>query len=219
MISEKYSKGWLLLRYCLSTNLGAQWLTPAALCLFAGSYLWRNYFDGKQDSVFFQVLSVSVLWYVFVFGTMRTLCELRNNSNSFLMEDVKKISYWIGLLSCSFVYAITFIFLEQFDLAGSIAFAVLIQPAVFFGRRWHKWFDVVRLSAAALTPFLLINIYVMFHKVFSVSSLWLVVIVCVASAFSWAIFYSHYKGWMNSPRNMEFLGVDITKNSGQRRYD
>ncbi|WP_189421089.1 hypothetical protein [Cellvibrio zantedeschiae] len=213
MSSNTSSRAWFLLKYLLATPLGAQWLAPCVLGLFAASYVWRNYWGGQQDSIFFQVLSLGALWYVYLFGVTRTLYELRNNSNSFLVDDIKKISYWMGLLPCLCIYGITSIFLEQFGFAGGVVFFVLMQPTIFWSRRWHKWSDVVRLNMAGLIPFLFINIYLMVNKTSPISDLWLLVVASIASLFSLAIFFSHYKGWINNPRNIIFLDVDITKNS------
>lgn len=208
MSSQIFAKAWMLQKYSLQTKMSSPVFVLAALCLFAGSYLWRNYFNGLHDALFFQVLSLGALWYVYTFGVMRTLYEIRLNSSSFLIEDVKKISFWVGLLSCLVIYGCTVLFLEQFGFAGFIAFMVVFQPAIILGRRWSKWTDVVRLNTAGITPFLMVNIYFMLEKFAPLSALWLMVFVCIFIVFSIAIFYNNYKYWIHSPRNMSFLDAD-----------
>lgn len=202
------AKMGILLKYCLPTNIGGQWTAQFALALFIGSYIWRNYYGGQHDAVFFEVLSLGGLWYVYCAGIIKTLCGLRVNSNSFLIDDLKKASYCIGLLASVLIYGASFLFFKQFGFSGCIAFASIVPAFLLLNRRWHKWIDVTRLNIAGLLPFLLINAYLMMAKVFPVSIGWLIGISLISVFFLLAIFYSQYKSWMNNPRNLTFLDVD-----------
>lgn len=204
------AKMGILLKYCLPTNIGGQWTAQFALALFIGSYIWRNYYGGQHDAVFFEVLSLGVLWYVYCAGIIKTLCGLRVNSNSFLMDDVKKISYWLGLCSSLLIHCCTFLFFNQLGFAGALVFLIFFQPGFFLllGRRWSKWIDVARLNIAGFIPFLLVNAYLMTANIFPVSTAWLIGITLIFIFFSSGIFYSNYKFWMNNQRNIVALDVD-----------
>lgn len=210
MMPQAFVKTCALLKYCLSANMGGRWMAPLALALFIGSYIWRNYLNGQHDAVFFEVLSLGALWYVYCVGFIKTLCGLRVNSNSFLMDDFKKLSYLLGLCSSLLIHCCTFLLLNQLGSAGIVAFLILFQPGFLLlaGRRWNKWIDVARLNIAGLIPFLLINAYLMMVKVFPVSIGWLIAISLISILFLLGIFYSQYKSWMNNPRNLTVLDVD-----------
>ncbi len=210
MKSQTFAKAGVLLKYCLPANIGGQWTAPLALALFVGSYIWRNYLNGQHDAVFFEVFSLGVLWYVYCVGFIKTLGGLRANSNSFLINDAKKISYWLGLCSSLLIHCCTFLLLNQLGTAGVLAFFILFQPGFFIllGKRWNKWIDIARLNIAGLIPFLLVSAYVMTAKVFPLSMGWLLFISCSSILFSLGIFYSHYNLWINKPRNSSFLDVD-----------
>jgi hypothetical protein len=210
MKTQTFVKAGVLLKYCLPAHIGGRWMAPLALALFIGGYIWRKYLNGQHDAVFFEVLSLGALWYVYCAGFIKTLCGLRVNSNSFLIDDFKKISYWLGLCSSVLIYCCTFLFLNQFGSAGTFIFLIFFQPGyvLLVGRRWHKWIDVARLNVAGIIPFLLINAYLMMTKVFPVSIGWLIFSSFTFVLFLLGIFYSQYKAWMNNPRNSSFLDVD-----------
>lgn len=210
MMPQTFAKAGVLLKYCLPANMGGRWIAPLALALFIGSYIWRNYLNGQHDAVFFEVLSLGALWYVYCVGFIKTLCGLRANSNSFLMDDVQKISYWLGLCASMLIHCCTFLLLNQLGAAGAFVFLILFQPGfvLVLGRRWTKWIDVARLNVAGIIPFLLINAYLMIAKISPVSAGWLMFMSFIVILFSLGIFYSHYNIWMNKSRNSSFLDVD-----------
>ncbi len=210
MMPQTFAKAGVLLKYCLPANIGGLWLSPLAVAIFVGSYIWRNYYGGLHDAVFFEVLSLGALWYVYCAGFIKTLCGLRVNSNSFLMDDFKRISYWLGLSSSLLIHGSTFLLLNQLGSAGIVVFLILFQPGfvLLLGRRWNKWIDIARLNVTGLLPFLLINAYLMMAKAFPVSIGWLIGISLISAFFLFGIFYSQYKSWMNNPRNLTFLDVD-----------
>jgi len=210
MKPQTFAKAGALLKYCLHTNIGGRWMAPLALVLFIGSYIWRNYFNGQHDAVFFEVLSLGALWYVYCVGFINTLCGLRVNSNSFLIDDIQEISYWLGLFASMLIHCGTFLLLNQFGTAGAIVFLIIFQPGfvLVLGRRWNKWIDVARLNVAGIIPFLLINAYVMIASISPVSTGWLIFISFISILFSLGIFYTHYHIWMNKPRNSSFVDVD-----------
>lgn len=203
-----YSKAYHLLKYCLIPTVGGGWMAPLALALFVMSYVWRNYFGGQHDAIFFQVLGLVALWYVYGFGVMKTTGELRLNTNSFLIDDVKKTSYWVGLISCLFVLSCSFLFLKQFGYVACMVVLVVFQLALIFSQRLVKWTDLVRLNMVALTPFFLISMYMISTTFFPVSTFWLSLIVGVATVLLVVVFYNQYKSWVNDSRNSRFLDAD-----------
>jgi hypothetical protein len=205
-----FSKAYHLLKYCLIPTVGGGWMAPLALALFVMSYVWRNYFGGQHDAILFQVLGLVALWYVYCVGVIKTLCGLRVNSNSFLMDDFKRISYWLGLCSSLLIHCCSFLLLNQLGSAGIVTFLIVFQPGfvLLLGCRWDKWIDVARLNITGLLPFLLINAYLMLAKIFHISIGWLIGISLISIFFLLGIFYSQYKSWMNNPRNLTVLDVD-----------
>jgi hypothetical protein len=203
-----FSKAYHLLKYCLIPTVGGGWMAPLALALFVMSYVWRNYFGGQHDAILFQVLGLVALWYVYGFGVMKTIGELRLNTNSFLIDDVKKTSYWVGLISCLFILSCSFLFLKQFSYVACMVVLVVFQLALIFSQRLVKWADLVRLNMVALTPFLLISMYVMSTTFFSVSTFWLSLIVGVITVLLVIVFCGQYKSWVNDSRNSRYLDAD-----------
>jgi hypothetical protein len=209
-----FSKAYHLLKYCLIPTVGGGWMAPLALAFFVMSYVWRNYFGGLHDAILFQVLGLVALWYICVFGVMKTLGELRLNTNSFLIDDVKRISYWVGLISCLFILICSFLFLKQFSYLACIVVLVVFQLALIFSQRLVRWTDLVRLNMVALTPFFLIGMYVMSTNFFPVSTFWLSLIVGITAVLLAVVFYSHYKNWVSGSKNVRFDNADWGAVSG-----
>lgn len=218
MSRDLFAKASALLKFCLPTRLGGLWLALFALTIFSGSYIWRNYFNGQQDSVFFQMLSFVALWCLYVFGVVSTLYRLRVNSSSFLVNDVKKISFSFGLFASLLIHGATFLLCNQFGNKGLFVFLLVFHPicVLLFGPRKNKWLDIARLNITGLFPFLLLSGYLLFVHTFAVSVvwLWLIAITCIILVI--AIFYNLYMGWMSNPRNSTSL--DLVYKSAKKHY-
>lgn len=197
-----------LAKYSLFSKPAAVWLLPAALCLFLFAMFWRLYLGGQRDALFFQVLSLGYCWYIYIAGVLVTLNGLRKNTNAFLIDNLKKLSFFIGFSSGLIIYSLTFIFLVEVDAMGLVV--MLMCPVLFFtlSETWSKWRDISRLSLAGLFPFILLNGYVRISALFNTSITWMVIFWVIAIVFIVAIEFSFYRDWIEKPRNFSPLNND-----------
>lgn len=218
MSRDLIAKTNALLKFCLPANLGGLWVALFALMLFLGSYLWRNYFGGKQDAVFFQLLSLVALWCIYGFGMVNALYGLRVNSNGFLVNDIKKISFSVGLFASLLIHGATFLICNQFDADGLLVFLLVFYPVciLLFGPRRNKWLDAARLNFSGLTPFLLLASYLLFVKAFFVSVVWVWLLATACMILIGVIFYNLYICWMHNPRNS--MSSDLVYKSVKKYY-
>jgi hypothetical protein len=215
---ETFAKTTAFLKFCLPARLGGLWIALVALVMFSGSYVWRNYFGGEQDAVFFQLLSLVGLWCIYGFGVVSTLYRLRVNSSSFLVDDIKKLSFGFGLCASLIIHCASFLFCSQFGTKGLFVFLLVFHPicVLLFGPRINRWLDVARLNITGLFPFLLLGGYLLFVETFSVSVVWLWLLIIACTILIGTIFYSLYIRWIRDPRNSTSL--DLVYKSAKKYY-
>lgn len=208
-------------RYGLFSRPASVWLLPIALCLFVFGFFWRTYLGGKQDTLFFQILSLTYCWYIYIAGVMATLNGLRKNTSCFFIDNLKRASFFVGFLSSSIINLLNFIFLVEIDAAGFIFLLVYLILFLSFSNTWNKWRDVSRLAMTGLFPFVLINGYLKINTLLDASIIWMLVFWLTVVALFISINISYYRMWMSKPRNFNPASDDyaVTQHYYQKRSD